>query len=72
MFVASQDDGMMNIGLTDQMGQISIAEEVLTRPRNLAVLFCKVGFICGAVRLGSPMVLSIKHRLIDLAPFSIK
>ena len=70
--LVSKDRGIVQIGQTDDLGQVSLDREVLSKSENLALLFCKDHFFCGAFRLDSPSFLQADRRLIDLAPFSIE
>jgi|SRR5712675_2482445 len=72
VFLATREEGLLEMGETDSVGQLMVSEDILARPDAMALLFCKKGFFCGAFRLGSPSFFTNKYQLVNLAPFSIK
>jgi hypothetical protein len=69
VIVLSRDQGLFPIGKTDSSGRVFVDRASLVDTD--AVLFCKEGFFCGALRIVDDHVLELESRLVVLAFFAI-
>lgn len=69
--LAGSDEKLITLGHTDATGRLSVRKETLGKRNNVAILFCKERFFCGAFRLDDPEFSKYDYHLIELAPFVV-
>lgn len=65
-------EGEQIVGNTDALGSVEIPLKQLASEEVFAVLLCKEGFYCGAIRKTKPRFLEYREHYIRLAPGALR